>query len=92
MDSGRDVELLGSFWQLHAAVLRRDGLEARIRTGVLDADLLDRSLSAAEGVLASRTSLYRCLMDLGWTPPAGVVRDVALDEDLLAEHAGPFAA
>ena len=92
MDSERDVELLGSFWQLHAAIIRRDGLEGRIRTGLLDADLLDRSLSAAEGVLAARTSLYRCLMDLGWTPPAAVVRDVVLDEGLLAEPAGPFAA
>jgi hypothetical protein len=88
VDSDRDAELLSCFWQLHTAVLRRDGLEQRFRSGQLDADVLARSMSASEQVLAARTALYRHLMDLGWKAPDTVVRDVTLDEDLLEEISG----
>ncbi len=81
----KDARLLSAFWALHAATIRRDGLDARMRAGQLDEDTLERSLSAAESVLAARTALYRQLMSLGWTPPDEVVRDIEYDEIVLSE-------
>lgn len=88
MDKSRDHELLGHFWTLHAAVIRRDGLEERMRSGQLDQDLLDRSLAAAEAVLEARAGLYRHLMKAGWTPPPAVVKDLTYDEIVLSETDG----
>lgn len=89
MDSDRDHELLSRFWALHAAVIKRDGLEDRMRSGLpLDQDLLDRSLTAAEDVLAARTALYRHLMAGGWTPPDSLVKDLRYDEIVLSEGDG----
>lgn len=89
MHTDRDDELLMRFWALHAAIIKRDGLEERMRSGLpLDQELLDRSLAAAEGVLAARAALYRHLMSQGWTPPATVVRDLAYDEIVLTETDG----
>ncbi len=86
MDNDRDHELLGRFWALHSAVIRRDGIEDRIRSGKdVDQELLDRSLAAAENVLQARTALYRHLMRSGWTPPEGVVKDLAFDEIVLSQ-------
>ncbi len=85
MAPDRDVALLSRFWALHAAIIKRDGLEQRIRGGALDADLQDRSLAAAEGVMQARTALYRHLMDAGWRPPDVVVRDMTYDEIVLNE-------
>ena len=84
----RDHELLSRFWSLHAAVIRRDGIEERLRTGPVDTDLLDRSLSAAEAVLEARTELYKHLMASGWTPPDVVVKDVEYDEIVLSQPDG----
>jgi hypothetical protein len=84
LEPERDPELLGCFWELHAAVVRRDGIEARLRAGQHDPELLTRSLPAAEAVIAARTALYRHLMQQGWTPPNAVVRDLAYDETVLA--------
>jgi len=88
MDSDRDVDLLSHFWALHAALLKRDGLEARMRTGAADAEMFDRSLAAAEGVLAARSGLYRYLISQGWTPPDTTVRDLVYDEIVLSETDG----
>lgn len=88
MDKSRDHELLDHFWALHAAVIRRDGLEDRMRSGQLDQDLLDRSLAAAEAVLEARAGLFRYLMDAGWTPPPAVVKDLTYDEIVLSETDG----
>jgi hypothetical protein len=88
MELDRDAGLLSCFWALHAATIRRDGLESRMRAGQLDEDTLDRSLAAAEAVLSARTALYRQMMSLGWTPPDTVVRDVEYDEIVLAEVDG----
>ena len=89
MASDRDHELLTRFWALHAAVIRRDGLEQRMRSGLpLDQEVLDRSLAAAEAVLDARTQLYRHLIDSGWTPPDALVRDLAYDEIVLSEDDG----
>jgi hypothetical protein len=85
MTEDRDAALLSRFWALHAAIIKRDGLEQRMRSGELDGDLLDRSLAAAESVIEARTALYRHLMDAGWRPPDLVVRDVAYDEVVLRE-------
>ncbi len=90
MELDRDAGLLSCFWALHAATIRRDGLESRMRAGQLDEDTLDRSLAAAEAVLSARTALYRQMMSLGWTPPDTVVRDVEYDEIVLAEVGGPL--
>jgi hypothetical protein len=89
MENDRDNALLSRFWALHAAVIRRDGLEDRMRSGLpIDEDLLDRSLAAAEAVLEARLALYRYLMDRGWRPPDTVVRDLAYDEIVLRETEG----
>jgi len=74
-------------WAFHAAVQRRDGVEARLRRGELDAELYDRTLTAAEAVVASRLALYRHLIAEGWTPPPSVAHDIALDDTLLHERA-----
>ncbi|MCW2680063.1 MAG: hypothetical protein JWM62_1464 [Frankiales bacterium] len=89
MPEDRDHALLTRFWALHAAVIRRDGIEARLRSGLpMDQDLLDRSLAAAEGVLAARAALYRHLMESGWTPPDALVKDLVYDEIVLSETDG----
>lgn len=89
MGTDRDHELLDRFWALHAAVVKRDGLEDRMRSDLpLDQELLDRSLAAAEGVLVARAALYRHLIDRGWTPPDSVVKDLAYDEIVLSETDG----
>lgn len=89
MRHDRDDDLLSRFWALHAAIIRRDGLEERMRSGLpLDQDLLDRSLAAAEGVLEARSALYRYLMEQGWTPPDTVVKDLVYDEVVLTETDG----
>ena len=89
MDHDRDHELLSRFWALHAAVIKRDGIEDRMRSGVpLDKEMLERSLTASEGVLQARAALYRYLMAAGWTPPDTVVRDLAYDEIVLSETEG----
>lgn len=82
-DADRDPELLTCFWALHAAIIRRDGIEARLRAGQHDPDLLERSLPAAEAVIAARTGLYRHLISRGWTPPNTVVQDLSYDETVL---------
>ena len=84
----RDHELLSRFWSLHAAIIRRDGIEERMRSGPVDTALLDRSLMAAEAVLDARTSLYRHLMASGWTPPDVLVKDLAYDEVVLEQADG----
>lgn len=88
MEPDRDAELLTCFWALHAAVIRRDGIEERIRAGELERELLDRSLYAAEAVIAARTELYRHLMSRGWTPPSGVLEDLAFDAEVLRQPGG----
>jgi hypothetical protein len=89
MARDRDGELLARFWALHAAIIRRDGLEERMRSGIpLDQEMLDRSLVAAEAVIDARTQLYRHLMASGWTPPESLVKDLAYDEIVLSEDDG----
>lgn len=85
----RDDELLSRFWSLHAAIIRRDGLEERMRSGPVDRMLLDRSLAAAEAVLEARAQLFRHLIASGWTPPESMARDLAYDEVVLAQPHGP---
>jgi hypothetical protein len=85
MELEKDAGLLSAFWALHAATIRRDGLETRMRAGQLDEDTLERSLAAADAVLSARTALFRQLMSMGWTPPDAVVKDVEYDEILLGE-------
>ena len=85
MELEKDAGLLSAFWALHAATIRRDGLETRLPAGQLDEDTLERSLAAADAVLSARTALFRQLMTMGWTPPDAVVKDVEFDEILLGE-------
>ena len=92
MAHDRDEELLSRFWALHAAIIRRDGVEERMRSGPVDDELLGRSLAAAEAVLKARASLYRYLMQSGWTPPNTVVKDLAYDEIVLSETDGALPA
>ena len=89
MQADRDDELLARFWALHAAIIKRDGLEERMRGSLpADSDLLDRSLAAAEDVLQARAALYRYLMDAGWRPPDTVVKDLVYDEVVLSQPDG----
>lgn len=89
MHEDRDHVLLDRFWALHAAVIRRDGIEARMRSGLpIDQEMLDRSLTAAEGVMEARSALFRHLMEAGWTPPDTVVKDLLYDETVLSQPDG----
>ena len=75
--------LHAAVWAYHAALQRRDGIEARLRRGEDDSDLRDRSLSAAESVVEARVALFRLLMSDGWIPPPSLAQDVESDGVLL---------
>src|SRR3954471_10748401 len=75
--------LHSAVWAFHAAGQRRDGMELRLRRGELDADLQDRSLSAAEAVVEARVALYKMLIDEGWSPPNWVAHDIEYDDTVL---------
>jgi hypothetical protein len=84
-----ESRLHAATWAFHSALQRRDGVEARVRRGEHDPDLLDRSLTAAEAVVQARIELYRLLIDDGWIPPPSVASDLAYDDEVLhqsAEH------
>ena len=85
MTTGREDRLHAVVWAFHTAVQRRDGIELRLRRGELDADLQDRSLSAAEAVVEARIALYRLLISEGWTPPATIVQDIEYDDAVLRQ-------
>lgn len=85
----KETRLHDAAQAFHTAVQRRDGVEARVRGGEHDPDLLDRSLLAAEAVVQARIELYRLLMEEGWIPPPTVAGDIELDREILqqpAEH------
>ena len=89
MASSTEDLLLDAVWAFHAAVQRRDGVESRLRRGELDTELYDRSLTAAEAVVAARLALYRLLIAEGWTPPDTLARDIEYDSSVLhqpSEH------
>ena len=83
-----DDPLLPLMTAYQAAVIRSDGLQDKLKSSVGDQDLLDRSLAAAEQVLATRAEFYRALIDLGWTPPPVVVDNLATDLELLKLRGG----
>lgn len=85
MSQGREERLHAVVWAFHAAVQRRDGIEARLRNGEHDHDLQDRSLVAAECVVEARLALYRLLMAEGWIPPPSVAHDLEADGSLLLQ-------
>ncbi len=78
-----DDPLLTLFTTYQAAVVRSSGLQQRLREAAGDAELLDRSLFAAEQVIESRAAFYRGHMDLGWTPPPRVLLALAHASELL---------
>jgi hypothetical protein len=61
-------------------------VEGRLRRGELDAELYDRSLTAAEAVVQARIGLYRLLISEGWTPPDSIAKDISYDDSLLDEE------
>ena len=79
-----DDPLLPLMAAYHAAVIRSDGLQTKLRDALGDEDLAGRSLYAAEAVIEARAALYRGLMDRGWTPPPVVTE--ALRTDLAVLH------
>lgn len=85
MTNEPEARLHDALWAFHAAVQRRDGIEARLRRGEIDADLHTRSLAAAEAVVEARVGLYRLLMSEGWVPPPSIAQDVSFDDALLLE-------
>lgn len=87
MTSMREDRLHTAVWAYHAAVQRRDGIEARMRRGELDLDLQDRSLAASESVVEARNGLYRMLISEGWTPPETVAQQIEYDDSVLREQA-----
>ena len=78
-------QLHAAIWALHEALQRRDGIEQRLRSGDVDADLYSRGLQASEAVVTARLELYRVLIEQGWTPPSTVTTQVNLDTLILAE-------
>ncbi|MCA1710748.1 MAG: hypothetical protein LC789_03540 [Actinobacteria bacterium] len=78
-----DDPLLPLLAAYHAAVIRSDGLQEKLRRGPGDENTLDRSLLAAEQVIEARAALYRGLIDLGWSPPAQVVDNLRTDIEVL---------
>lgn len=74
-----------AIWKLHDALVRRDGIEQRLRAGDPDPALYDRSLLASEAVLHARMLLYRVLLEQGWTPPPSVATQLQLDSHLVRE-------
>jgi hypothetical protein len=78
-----DDPLLPLMAGYHAAVVRSDGLQTKLRSALDDEDLLLRSLTAAEAVIEARAALYRALMDRGWTPPALVQEGLRTDLEVL---------
>ena len=78
-----DDPLLPLMAAYHAAVIRSDGLQTKLRSALGDEDLLGRSLTAAEAVIEARAALYRALMDLGWTPPPLVADALRTDLEVL---------
>lgn len=85
MTAEREDRFHAVVWAFHTAVQRRDGIELRLRRGELDAELQDRSLSAAEAVVEARIALYRLLISEGWTPPPAVVQDIEYDDAVLRQ-------
>ena len=81
---GRHEPLLVAFDAHHAAVIRSDGIDARLRDRPAERELLERSAAAADEVIATRARLYRALVDLGWTPPPAVVQDLDHDDRVRA--------
>lgn len=86
MSQAREDRLHAVVWAFHAAVQRRDGIEARLRRGELDVDLQDRSLVASEAVVEARNALYKLLVSEGWVPPPSVAAEMEYDESLLRER------
>jgi len=85
MGNTHEERLHEASWALHDALQRRDGIEQRLRDGDPDPGLYDRGLAASEAVVHARLALYRVLITQGWTPPAGLMAQVDLDEQLMAE-------
>lgn len=84
----KETRLHDAAQAFHTAVQRRDGVEARVRKGEHDPELLDRSLFAAEAVVLARIELYRLLIDDGWIPPPTVAGALELDGEILQQPAG----
>lgn len=78
-----DDPLLPLMAAYHAAVIRSDGLQGKLKDAPGDEELLERSLAAAEQVIEARAALYRGLIELGWTPPPMVVDNLAIDLEVL---------
>lgn len=75
-----------AIWKLHDSLVRRDGIEQRLRDDSdNDPDLYKRSLAASEAVLNARMLLYRVLLEQGWTPPSTVATQLQLDSHLVRE-------
>jgi hypothetical protein len=72
----------------HAAVIRSDGLQAKLRDNPADEGLHGRSLVAAEQVIEARAALYRGRIDLGWTPPPLVLDNLRTDLEVLHHPGG----
>lgn len=86
MTRSHEDALHEAIWKLHDALVRRDGIEQRLRDeDDPDPELYDRGLAASEAVLNARMLLYRVLLGQGWTPPSTVVTQLQLDSHLVRE-------
>lgn len=86
MTRSREDALHEAIWKLHDALVRRDGIEQRLRDDSdNDPELYKRSLLASETVLNARMLLYRVLLEQGWTPPPAVATQLQLDSHLVRE-------
>ncbi len=67
-----DLLMLDAALRLHAAL------------GILEnVTKPDLTLAWSNVAISARLSMYRGLMELGWTPPADVLEKMELDEELL---------
>lgn len=87
-----DDELLRLFAELARALRDRNTLEKQLQVHPDDPLLRRLSLAACDRVLLQRNALHRGLIRQGWTPPAGVVRHLLEDEDIVREGVGGVGA
>ena len=86
MTRSHEDALHEAIWKLHDSLVRRDGIEQRLRDdNDNDPELYKRSLLASEAVLNARMLLYRVLLEQGWTPPPTVATQLQLDSHLVRE-------
>ncbi len=72
--------LLSCLERYQAALLDYEDHTAVVSRPDAPASALRDHLDSAEQVITARLAMYRCLVELGWTPPPGVAAVVDVDQ------------